>query len=126
MKRIDALNQMHVVTNQIVKSLNELKPSMDDNEPEDLEGINHMISRREETISLLDEAMKLEGTSWTKEEQVMLQHLNTLEESLQPRLSDLYAAFSEQMRRLQQGKTAATKYSTGQAYADGAFFDKRK
>ena len=61
MKRIDALNQMHVVTNQIAKSLEGLKPSMDDNEPNQLEGINHMISRREETIKLLDQAMKDEG-----------------------------------------------------------------
>ncbi|MCA0988892.1 hypothetical protein [Guptibacillus algicola] len=126
MKRIDALNQMHVVTNQIVKSLDELKPSMDENGPEDLDGINNMITRREETIQLLDKAMKQEGTVWSEEEQVMLQQLNKLEGKIQPRLSDLYAAFSEQMRRLQQGKTAASKYNTGQAYTDGAFFDKRK
>ncbi|WP_377887322.1 hypothetical protein [Alkalihalobacillus sp. R86527] len=126
MKRIDALNQMHVVTNQIVKSLDGLKPSMDENGPEDLEGINNMITRREETIQLLDKAMKKEGNDWSQEERIMLQQLNKLEETIQPRLSDLYAAFSEQMRRLQQGKTAASKYNAGQAYTDGAFFDKRK
>lgn len=126
MKRIDALNQMHVVTNQIVKSLDGLNPSMDENGPEELDGINNMINRREETIQLLDKAMKQEGTDWTEEEQLMLQQLSTLEETIQPRLSDLYAAFSEQMRRLQQGKTAANKYNSGQAYTDGAFFDKRK
>ena len=126
MKRIDALNQMHVVTNQIAKSLESLKPSMDDNEPNQLEGINHMISRREETIKLLDQAMKDEGDHWSADEKHLLQQLSGLEETIQPKLSELYAAFSDQMRRFQQGKSATSKYKSGQMYTDGAFFDQRK
>ncbi len=48
MKRSEALNQMHVVTNQIAKSLEGINLSMDLNEAENLEGINNMINRREE------------------------------------------------------------------------------
>ncbi|WP_347548341.1 hypothetical protein ABFG93_12390 [Pseudalkalibacillus hwajinpoensis] len=127
MKRNDALNQLHVVTNQIAKSHANLKPSMDDNEPERLEGINHMINRREETIKLLDHALSSESNNWTEDEQSLLEQLNILEEMIQPKLSELYSAFSDQMRRLQQGKTAANKYkSSAQMYTDGAFFDQRK
>ena len=126
MRRIDALNQMHVVTNQIAKSLEELNPSMDDNELNQLEGINHMINRREETIKLLDLAMKNEGDQWSEDEKHLLEQLSSLEETIQPKLSELYAAFSDQMRRFQQSKSATSKYKGGQAYSDGAFFDQRK
>ncbi|MDP4551449.1 hypothetical protein Q9251_11205 [Alkalihalobacillus macyae] len=125
MKRIDALHQMHVITNQIARSLEVLKPSMDDNEQSDLDGINHIISRREETIKLLDEALKEEGNDWSPDEQHLLEQLSGLEETIQPKLSELYAAFSDQMRRLQQGKSAAGKYKA-HSYTDGAFFDQRK
>ncbi len=125
MKRIDALHQMHVITNQIAISLEGLKPSMDDNEQSDLDGINHIISRREETIKLLDEALKEEGNDWSTDEQHLLEQLSGLEEKIQPKLSELYAAFSDQMRRLQQGKSAAGKYKA-HSYTDGAFFDQRK
>ncbi|MFK3961029.1 hypothetical protein [Pseudalkalibacillus hwajinpoensis] len=126
MKRIDALNQLHVVTNQIAKSLEMVNPSMDDNGSDQLEGINHMITRREETIKLLDEAMAKEGKNWTEGEHGLLQQLTILEESIQPKLSELYAAFSNQMRRLQNGKSVANKYKPQAAYTDGAFFDQRK
>ncbi|WP_226654375.1 hypothetical protein [Pseudalkalibacillus hwajinpoensis] len=125
MRRIDALNQLHVVTNQIAKSLEIVNPSMDEQGSEQLEGINHMITRREETIKLLNEAMEKEGKNWTEDEQGLLQQLNLLEETIQPKLSELYAAFSDQMRRLQNGKAAASKYKQA-AYTDGAFFDQRK
>ena len=127
MRRIDALNQLHVVTNQIAKSLEVVNSSMNDNEPDQLDGINHMITRREETIKLLDEAMEKEGKNWTEDEQGLLKQLTVLEEIIQPRLSELYAAFSDQMRRLQNGKSAVNKYkSQTTAYTDGAFFDQRK
>ncbi|TKD70529.1 hypothetical protein [Pseudalkalibacillus hwajinpoensis] len=125
MKRIDALHQMHVITNQIAKSLEALKPSMDDNEQSDLDGINNIINRREETIKLLDEALKAEGNDWSTDERHLLEQLSGLEETIQPKLSELYAAFSDQMRRLQQGKSVAGKYKA-QSYTDGAFFDQRK
>ncbi|MCA0170588.1 hypothetical protein [Bacillus sp. RAR_GA_16] len=126
MRRIDALNQLHVVTNQIAKSLEIVNPSMDDQGSEQLEGINHMITRREETIKLLDEAMEKEGKDWTEDEQGLLQQLSLLEETIQPKLSELYAAFSDQMRRLQNGKATANKYKPQASYTDGAFFDQRK
>ena len=127
MRRIDALNQLHVVTNQIAKSLEVVNPSMDDNGPDQLEGINHMITRREETIKLLNEAMAKEGKNWTEDEQGLLQQMTVLEETIQPKLSELYAAFSDQMRRLQNGKSAVNKYKPqAAAYTDGAFFDQRK
>ncbi|MGA9290419.1 MAG: hypothetical protein WBV93_18970 [Anaerobacillus sp.] len=127
MRRIDALNQLHVVTNQIAKSLEVVNPSMDDNGPDQLEGINHMITRREETIKLLNEAMAKEGKNWTENEQGLLQQMTVLEETIQPKLSELYAAFSDQMRRLQNGKSAVNKYKPQvAAYTDGAFFDQRK
>ena len=81
MRRIDALNQLHVVTNQIAKSLEVVNPSMDDNGPDQLEGINHMITRREETIKLLNEAMEKEGKNWTEDEQGLLQQMTVLEET---------------------------------------------
>ena len=126
MRRIDALNQLHVVTNQIAKSLEIVNPSMDEQGSEQLEGINHMITRREETIKLLDEAMEKEGKDWTEDEQGLLQQLSLLEETIQPKLSELYAAFSDQMRRLQNGKATANKYKPQASYTDGAFFDQRK
>ncbi|MBF0705142.1 hypothetical protein IQ283_00895 [Alkalihalobacillus hwajinpoensis] len=127
MRRIDALNQLHVVTNQIAKSLGEINPSMNVDGTEMLEGINYMIKRRDETIKLLDEAMEKEGKDWTEDERTLLQQLSVLEEKIQPKLSELYSAFSDQMRRLQQGKAAANNYKPQKtAYSDGAFFDQRK
>ncbi len=127
MRRIDALNQLHVVTNQIAKSLGEINPSMNQDGTEKLDGINHMITRREETIKLLEEAMETEGKDWTEDEQGLLQQLSALEETIQPKLSELYSAFSDQMRRFQQGKAASNNYkSKTAAYTDGAFFDQRK
>ncbi len=127
MKRSEALNQMHVVTNQIAKSLEGINLSMDLSEAENLEGINNMINRREETIALLDRAIQTEGNEWTENERYLLQQLEALEETIQPRLSELYQAFSEQMKRFQQGKSTAKKYKQqAPYYADGTFFDQRK
>ena len=64
--------------------------------------------------------------NWSADEKHLLQQLSGLEETIQPKLSELYAAFSDQMRRFQQGKSATSKYKSGQTYTDGAFFDQRK
>ena len=127
LKRLEALNQMHVVTNQIAKSLVDINLSLDLNESDSLEGINHMITRREETIALLDMAIKKEGNNWSEDEQYLLQQLDALEETIQPRLSELYQAFSEQMKNFQQTKSTAKKYKQQTPYyTDGTFFDQRK
>lgn len=101
---------------------------MENNEDGQLEELQEMFEKRQETIACLSAFTGSDGFNWTASDREKISELKELEETLQPMVKGLYRAFGEQLNRINQTKQMSKKYIG--AYqnmgAGGSFIDKRK
>lgn len=101
---------------------------MENNDDGQLEELQKLFEKRQETIVQLSAFTENVGFSWTASDRVKISELKTLEESLRPMVKNLYRTFGEQLNRISQTKQMSKRYSG--AYqnmgAGGSFIDKRK
>lgn len=123
------LNSLLQITENLIEQAKEIQTNIKDNETQQLENVQILVDKREQSIQQLDAYMKQQQDfQWTQEEQQTIRELKTLEHSLQPLMNNLYDSFLKQMDRIHQTKQVSKKYFA--AYqtisTDGSFIDKRK
>lgn len=121
------LNEMLRLTEEVYKKAQMIQTNMKDNEDGSLDEIPTLFLKRGQVIEQLDEFIQQKDFRWTAEEQAIIQQLQEIEEKLQPLITNLYDAFSKQMKRISQTKQASKKYigAYQTVSTDGSFIDKR-
>lgn len=121
---IDLLQQ----TKELHGKASAIDVKMENNEDGQLEELQEMFEKRQETIARLSAFTGSDGFNWTASDREKISELKELEETLQPMVKGLYRAFGEQLNRINQTKQMSKKYIG--AYqnmgAGGSFIDKRK
>lgn len=121
---IDLLQQ----TKELHGKASAIDVKMENNEDGQLEELQAMFEKRQETIARLSAFTGIDGFNWTASDREKISELKELEETLQPMVKGLYRAFGEQLNRINQTKQMSKKYIG--AYqnmgAGGSFIDKRK
>ncbi|MGO1057776.1 flagellar protein FliT [Planococcus sp. FY231025] len=121
---IDLLGQ----TKELHAKASAIDAKMENNEDGQLEELQALFEKRQETIAGLSASTESDGFHWTAVDREKISELKELEETLQPMVKGLYRAFGEQLNRINQTKQMSKKYIG--AYqnmgAGGSFIDKRK
>jgi hypothetical protein len=122
------LQELFSLTQIIHGTIQQVHEDMNKNDDEQIEGLQSLVSNRGEVIEQLSILLQQREAEWTSIEQGKIQQMKEWEVNFQPRLEQIYKAFSHQINRLQQGKQISQHYHKGYSdvYTDGVYFDKRK
>lgn len=120
--------RLYECTQHIHSQIERLNRDMDENDSQDIEKLDELISERGKVIEQISPILKNESNEWTTGEQYQIKQMKEWEESFQPKLLSLHESFSVQFNKLKKGKQVTKFYHEqyNSLYTDGAYFDKRK
>ena len=123
--RLAQRTEFFAQTQAIYNQAQRLRADMEKNEADQLEILQDLFDRRQQTLEALAEKPAGE---WSEQERSVIEDIQQTEIQLQPLMTNLHEQFSVQMNRLNQTRQASGKYAGAnrQTASGGSFIDQRK
>lgn len=122
------LKDLLELTRALHQNASVVDSKMENNEEGQLEQLQELFEKRKDSIDALSGFIGTNGFRWTSDDMHLIRELKEMEEPLQILIKELYQAFGDQLKRINQTKQMSKKYIG--AYQNmgtgGSFIDQRK